>query len=191
VPLTALQTGPGCGLAASGLSVWSASYVPPGLARVDVDRAGDFPHVVRVVRQPFITTAIAVGAGALWVRDTRRSSVWRVDPRSLARLREIQTGSDPAAIAVGAGAVWVANSGDGSVSRIDPRSNAVTKAISVGDTPVAIAAESDAVWVANSGDGTVSRIDPRANKVVRSIRVGHRPQGITVSDGAVWVTLAS
>jgi YVTN family beta-propeller protein len=189
VPPTALQTGPGCGLAASGRSVWSASYVPPGLARVEVDPAGDFPYVARVVRQPFITTAIAVGAGSLWVRDTRRNSVWRVDPRTLARQREIQTGSDPAAIAVGAGAVWVANSGDGSVSRIDPRSNAVTKAISVGDAPVAIAAEADAVWVANSGDGTVSRIDPRANEVVSSMRVGHRPRGIAVSEGAVWVTL--
>jgi YVTN family beta-propeller protein len=191
VPPTALQNGPGCGLAASGRSVWSASYVPPGLARVEVDPAGDFPYVARVVRQPFITTAIAVGAGSLWVRDTRRNSVWRVDPRTLARQREIQTGSDPAAIAVGAGAVWVANSGDGSVSRIDPRSNAVTKAISVGDAPVAIAAETDAVWVANSGDGTVSRIDPRANKIVASIRVGHRPQGIALSEGAVWVTLES
>jgi YVTN family beta-propeller protein len=184
-----LQTGPGCGLAARGRSVWSASYVPPGLARVDVDPEGDFPYVARVVPQPFITTAIAVGAGSLWVRDTRRSSVWRVDPRTLAREREIQTGSDPAAIAVGAGAVWVANSGDGSVSRIDPRTNTVTKAISVGDAPVAIAAEADAVWVANSGDGTVSRIDPRTNAVAASIRVGHRPRGIALSDGAVWVTV--
>ena len=188
VPPTGLQTGPGCGLAASGRSVWSASYVPPGLARVDVDPEGDFPYVARVVPQPFITTAIAAGAGALWVRDTRRSSVWRVDPRTLARQREVQTGSDPAAIAVGADAVWVANSGDGSVSRIDPRTNTVTKAISVGDAPVAIAPGVDAVWVANSGDGTVSRIDPRTNTVVASIRVGHRPRGITVSDGAVWVT---
>jgi YVTN family beta-propeller protein len=189
VPPSALQTGPGCGLAATSRSVWTASYVPPGLARVDIAMPADYPHVARVVRLPFITTAIAVGAGSLWARDTRRSVVWRMDPRTLARRRDIQTGSDPAAIAVGAGAVWVANSGDGSVSHIDPRSNAVTRAISVGDTPLAVAVGPDAVWVANSGDGTVSRIDPRTDRVAATITVGHHPQGVAVAAGAVWVSL--
>jgi hypothetical protein len=64
---------------------------------------------------PFITTALALGAGSLWVRDTRRDVVRRTDPRTLTVQRVIQTGSDPAAIAVGAGVVWIANSGDGSV----------------------------------------------------------------------------
>jgi YVTN family beta-propeller protein len=189
VPPSALQTGPGCGLAASARSVWTASYVPPGLARVDIAMPADYPNLARVVRLPFITTAIAVGAGSLWVRDTRRSVVWRMDPRTLARRRDIQTGSDPAAIAVGAGAVWVANSGDGSVSHIDPRSNAVTRAISVGDAPLAVAVGPDAVWVANGGDGTVSRIDPRTDRVTATITVGHHPQGVAVAAGAVWVSV--
>jgi YVTN family beta-propeller protein len=184
-----VQSSPGCGLAAAGRSVWATSYVPPGIARFDVE--GDSPDatLARVRALPFITTALAAGAGSLWVRDMRRDAIWRADPRTLALQRVIQTGSDPAAIAVGAGAVWVANSGDGSVSRIDPRSNAVTRAISVGDAPVALAVGDDAVWVANSGDGTVSRIDPRTAQVVATIRVGHRPQGVAVAGGAVWVTV--
>jgi YVTN family beta-propeller protein len=184
-----VQSSPGCGLAAAGRSVWAASYVPPGIARLDIE--GDSPSatITRVRGLPFITTALAVGAGSLWVRDMRRDVVRRADPRTLTVQRVIQTGSDPAAIAVGAGAVWVANSGDGSVSRIDPRSNVVTRAISVGDAPVALAVGENAVWVANSGDGTVSRIDPRTAKVVATIQVGHRPQGVAVAGGAVWVTV--
>jgi YVTN family beta-propeller protein len=184
-----VQSSPGCGLVAEGRSVWIASTVPVGIARLDIE--GDSPQadVARVRALPFATTALAIGAGSLWLRDTRGDVVWRTDPRTLADERSIQTGRDPSAIAVGARAVWVANSGDGSVSRIDPRTSAVTRAISVGDAPVALAVGAGAVWVANSGDGTVSRIDPRTNKVIATIRVGHRPQGIAIAAGAVWVTV--
>jgi YVTN family beta-propeller protein len=184
-----VQSSPGCGLAAAARSVWAASYVPPGIARLDINGDSPTATITRVRGLPFITTAMAVGAGSLWVRDPRRDVVLRTDPRTLSVQRVIQTGSDPAAIAVGAGAVWVANSGDGSVSRIDPRSNAVTRAISVGDMPVALAVDERAVWVANAGDGTVSRIDPRTARVVATIQVGHRPQGVAVAGGAVWVTV--
>jgi YVTN family beta-propeller protein len=184
------NSSPGCGITARGLTVWSASYVPPGLARLDVDPP-DSPlaGVTRVRRLPFITTALAIGEGSLWVRDSRRDVVWRADPETLELQRAIQTGTEPAAIAVGAGAVWVANAGDGSVSRIDPRANAATRAITVGDAPVALAVGAGAVWVANSGDGTVSRIDPATAKVVATIKTGHAPRGVVVAGGQVWVTL--
>lgn len=184
------QSSPGCGITSRGLTIWSASYVPPGLARLDVDPP-DSPlaDVTRVRRLPFITTALAIGEGSLWVRDTRRDVVWRADPETLELQREIQTGTEPTAITVGAGAVWVANAGDGSVSRIDPQANAATRSISVGDAPVALAVGAGAVWVANSGDGTVSRIDPATAKVVATIRTGHQPRGVAVAGGKVWVTL--
>jgi YVTN family beta-propeller protein len=188
-PPGAVQTSPGCGVVAEGRSVWIASTVPVGIARLDIEGDSPTADVARVRALPFNPAALAIGAGSLWVQDTRRDVVQRTDPRTLAVQRIIQTGRDPSAIAVGAGAVWVANSGDGSVSRIDPRTNAVTRAISVGDAPVALAVGAGAVWVANSGDGTVSRIDPRTNRVIATIRVGHRPQGVAIAAGAVWVTV--
>jgi YVTN family beta-propeller protein len=184
-----VQSSPGCGLAAAGRSMWITTYVPPGIARLDVEANSATETVARVRALPFVTTALAVGAGSLWVRDMRRDVIRRTDPRTLAVERVIQTGSEPAAIAVGAGAVWVANSGDGSVSRIDPRSNAVTRAISVGNTPVALAVGERGIWVANAADGTVSRIDPSTAKVVATVHVGHRPEGVAVAGGAVWVTV--
>jgi YVTN family beta-propeller protein len=184
------SAGPGCGLAAAGRTIWMATPVPAGIARLDIEPP-ESPQesVTRQVRLPFVPSAIAVGDGSVWVRDSRRGAVWRMDPRSLKRTHVIETGTDPAAIAIGAGAVWVANAGDGSVSRVDPLSNVSLRAISVGDAPVAVAVGAGAVWVANSGDGTISRIDPRTNRVVATITVGHRPQGVAVGDGAVWVSV--
>jgi YVTN family beta-propeller protein len=182
------QTGPGCGIAANATSVWVATSIPPGLARIDVDPSG-VARVARAARLRFVPDAVALGAGSVWIPDRKRNGVVRIDPETLARVRLVEAGDDPVAVASGLGAVWVANNGDGSVSRVDPRTNRVTKAISVGESPTALAVGQDSVWVANSGDGSVSRIDPRTNGVTATVAVGHRPQGIAVAGGAVWVTV--
>jgi YVTN family beta-propeller protein len=182
------QTGPGCGIAADAASVWVATSIPPGLARIDVDPSG-VARIARAARLRFVPDAVALGAGSVWIPDRKRNGVVRLDPETLARVRLVEAGDDPVAVASGIGAVWVANNGDGSVSRVDPRTNRVTKAISVGESPTALAVGQDSVWVANSGDGSVSRIDPRTNGVTATVTVGHRPQGIAVAGGAVWVTV--
>jgi YVTN family beta-propeller protein len=184
------QTGPGCGMAANAKSVWVATSLPPGLARIDVDPSG-VARVARAARLRFVPEAIALAWGSLWIPENERNRVVRIDPDTLARVRLIDAGDDPVAVASGLGAVWVANYGDGSVSRVDPGTNSVTKAISVGENPIALAVGQDSVWVANSGDGSVSRIDPRTNGVTATVAVGHRPQGIAIAGGAVWVTVRS
>ncbi|HET8537252.1 MAG TPA: BTAD domain-containing putative transcriptional regulator [Solirubrobacteraceae bacterium] len=181
-----------CGLAALGRSIWLATPVIRGLARLDISPpTSPLVDVTKVRPLPFVPPVIAVGMGSLWVRDPRENVIWRMDPSSLRRTAVVQAGTDPAAMAVGEGAVWVANAGDDSVSRVDPRSNASLRAISVGDSPSAIAIGAGAVWVANRQDGTVSRIAPDTNRVVATIKVGHRPEGIAFTGGSVWVTVHS
>jgi YVTN family beta-propeller protein len=180
---------PRCGLAASGETAWVATNVPPGLVRVDYDRAAAKSSVVKAIPLAHAPAAIAVGAGSVWAVDGEQDVVRRIDPDSGKVLRIIRAGHAPVAITVGAGAVWVANGDDGSVSRIDPRTSAVIKAISVGEQPAAVATGGGSVWVANSGDGSVSRIDPRTNHVIDTFSVGHSPQGVAVAGDAAWVTV--
>jgi YVTN family beta-propeller protein len=188
-PMTA---GAQCGLAALGRSIWIATPVIEGIARLDVTPpTSPVVDPTRVRLLPFVPSVIAVGMGSLWVRDPRASAIWRMDPRTLQRSAVVQTGTEPVAIAVGAGAVWVANAGDGSVSRVDPRGNVTLHAITVGSAPSALAIGEGAVWVANANDGTVSRVDPASNRVVATIRLGHRPAGLTVQNGAVWVSVGA
>jgi YVTN family beta-propeller protein len=183
-------SGPGCGLAALGRSIWIATPIPAGIARLDITPPGSPEAEITQSRSlAFVPSLIAAGEGSVWVRDPRASRIWRMDPRTLRRQRTVETGTDPTAIAFGAGAVWIANSGDGSVSRVDPRANASIRAISVGSAPAGIAVGVGSVWVANAQDGTVSRIDPSTNNVVATITLGHRPQAVAIADGAVWVTV--
>jgi YVTN family beta-propeller protein len=180
---------PRCGLAASGASAWVATSIPPGLVRVDYDRAAAKSTVVNATPLAHPPSAVAVGAGSVWAIDRDDEVVRRIDPDSGKVLRSLRAGHAPVALAVGEGAVWVANADDDSVSRIDPRTSTVTKAISVGDQPAAVATGAGSVWVANSGDGSVSRIDPRTDGVTDTYTVGHSPQGVAVAGDAAWVTV--
>ncbi len=179
-----LQTAARCGLAASGRSAWVATNIPPGLVRVDYDRASASSSVVKAIALARTPSAIALGAGSVWAIDAEQDVVRRIDPDSGKVVHTIRAGNAPVAITVGAGAVWVANGDDDSVSRIDPRTNTVTKAITVGQEPAAVTTGGGSVWVANSGDGSVSRIDPQTNQVTDTYTVGHSPQGIAIAGDA-------
>ena len=135
-------------------------------------------------------SAIATGAGGVWVTDAEDNTVTRIDPASEgAVVATTSVGQGPTALAVGGGAVWVANTQDGTVSRIDPRTATVTHTIPVGRRPTGVAAGAGAVWVANSLSGTLDRIDPHTMRVESTVEVGAAPQGVTVAHGLVWVSV--
>ena len=105
-------------------------------------------------------TAIAAGAGALWVASEEAGTVTRIEPRTGTVVRAIPVGNGPSALASGEGAVWVVNRHDGTLSRIDPATNTVTGTVRVGSDPTAVAAGDGAVWVAGGEDGTIARVEP-------------------------------
>jgi YVTN family beta-propeller protein len=135
-------------------------------------------------------SAIATGAGGVWITDSADNTVTRLDPSTEgAAIATTSVGQGPTALAAGAGAVWVANTQDDTVSRIDPRTSTVTDTIPVGRRPTGVAVGDGAVWVANSLSGTLDRIDPQAMRVEESVEVGAAPQSVTVAHGLVWVSV--
>jgi YVTN family beta-propeller protein len=96
---------------------------------------------VRVGRGP---SALAIGAGSVWVANSGDGSVSRIVPVHAAR--RIDVGKDPVAVAAGENAVWVANAGDASLSRIDPRTNRVVTTVELSNTPVGLAVGAGRVW---------------------------------------------
>jgi YVTN family beta-propeller protein len=169
-------------IAAQGAALWVAPYAG-NVTELDTGTG----RILRQVDPNAGPSALAVGAGGVWVTDGEADTVTRIDPSGLTT--PIAVGYGPGAIAIGAGAVWVADRGDNSVVRIDPVTAAVTAKIPVGDAPGGVAVGDGSVWVANSGEGTVSRIDPASMKVAATIDVGGSPQDITVVGQRAWVTV--
>jgi YVTN family beta-propeller protein len=136
-------------------------------------------------------SAMAYGAGALWVSNYDAGTVSRIDPATRALVQTISSGETPSGIAFGASAVWVANYIVGTVSRIDPTVNRVVETISVGNAPSGVAVGFGSVWVTNSSDGTLSRIDAVTGDVTRTIPLGGDPTGVAAGFGAVWISDAA
>jgi YVTN family beta-propeller protein len=173
--------GPGSA-AASGSTAWIAPSTGL-LTRLDPSTG----RPVQSIDPNAGPTAVAVGAGAVWIADSDANTVTRVDPTGL--LTPIPVGHGPSGIAIGAHAVWVVDALDDKVVRIDPNTRALTTTIPVGQHPAGIAVGAGSVWVANSGDGTVTRIDPTTGKPVTTIDVGGSPHGVVDAGGRVWVTV--
>jgi YVTN family beta-propeller protein len=159
----------------SGLTPNSVGIIDAGSGRISSD--------IEVGTRP---SAIASGAGSLWIADAADGTVSRVDPETL-HVLTIPVGGGPTAVTVAYGSVWVANSLDRTVSRIPTDTNKL-QVIPVGNGPRALTAGLGGIWVANGVDSTVSRIDPTNGKVSAPIPVGAAPTGLAVAEGSLWVT---
>jgi len=134
-------------------------------------------------------SAIAAGAGSVWVTNSSDGTVTRIDPATLVATT-IPVGHGPAAVAVNAAGAWIANAGDDTLVRVDTRTNAVAGTAEVGDGPAAVLATPTALWVANRRDGTVMRLDPRSGELNKTIPLGGAPDALAAAGGQVWVAIA-
>ena len=171
-------------LAASG-SIWIVD--PDGYVAQFDPGSGQRIESVDVGNEP---SAVAAGAGWLWVTNSADGTVTRIDPATLVATPPIPVGHGPDAVAVNAAGVWVANAGDDALVRINPDTGAVAATASVGDGPAAVLATATALWVANARDDTVMRLDPRSGAVTKTIHLGGSPTALVSAAGQVWVTVA-
>ena len=163
--------------------MWVANRLDGTVSRIDQEGSPDEIVHIPVGGAP---SALAFGAGSLWVADGDAREVVQVDPGANKALPPITVGNAPRSLAVTAGALWAVSGVDGSVARIDLDSTRVTS-IPIGAIPTAIVAGAGALWVSSEESGTVTRIDPRSGAVVSAITVGNGPSALAAGEGAVWV----
>jgi DNA-binding SARP family transcriptional activator/DNA-binding beta-propeller fold protein YncE len=194
VKTVGLEDKPGA-IAACGDDVWIAASERGALQRFrrGYAQAGPPRRWDRTGRGP---TAVACGAGAVWVTDGSRS-LWRFDSGRETG-KPLDAGVPLTGVTVGAGAVWAISSRRATVARVDPRTNAVTpipistRGGTAAPSPIGVAATSRAVWVLNANTGTVSVIDAEHGGVTDTIEIGidRAPRSIAAAGTAVWVANA-
>jgi class 3 adenylate cyclase/streptogramin lyase len=141
---------------------------------------------------PSGTNAVAAGDGFVWVADTFRNEVLKINPKSyVVDPNHIRVGDQPVAIAVLEGdapSVWVANKLADTVTRIDP-STGDTKSVGLASAPAAIAVGSGAVWVATE-DNSVTRLDLSGNTLT-TVHVPAGPTSLAVGRDGVWLVCST
>jgi YVTN family beta-propeller protein len=164
--------------------------VPPDSVAVIDPSSNRVDEAIPVGGQP---SAIAAGAGAVWVANVEDRTLTRLHPQTRAVERTITLeGGTPTGVAAGSTGVWVAHGLVGSVARVDPGLDEVVGTTSnvVGRSGgSAIALGEGAVWVV-SRNGELARIDPRSSRVAGPLVVGVVPSAVAVGEGAVWVANA-
>jgi sugar lactone lactonase YvrE len=130
---------------------------------------------------------LAVGAGAVWVAESRAQRLTRIDPRTGATT-SVRVGPNPDGVAVAFGSIWVSVTGADEVVQVsaDARPKVLGR-VKVGTRPEGLAASSNSIWVANSGAGTLTQIDPESRATRTVPRVAREPVAVAVGAGAVWV----
>jgi YVTN family beta-propeller protein len=167
--------------------------VPPDSVAV-IDPASN--EVVRAVGVGIDPGAVSVGAGAVWVANTKDSTLSRIDPAARTVTRNINLAGTPTGVAAAPHAVWVAYGRLGSVARVDPEFDSVGEALAIAgrgygfaSADGSVAAAPQGAWVA-FGDSTVARINGDGTRVLARGFAGSQPSAIARGEGAVWVANA-
>ena len=92
------------GMAAGRDAIWLACRDNDLVLRITADPGFDDALPIRVGEEP---TAVAFGAGGVWVANTGDGTVSRIDPETAEVVNTIPVGNAPAGIAVSDGRVWV------------------------------------------------------------------------------------
>jgi peptide/nickel transport system substrate-binding protein len=177
---------PGAGAIAAGDgAVWVAGAL--AVSRIDLATA----RVTQTIPMQGRPSAVAFGAGRVWVADEAGQTLTRLMPATGQRERTVALDDRPTALAVADGLVWVASNTADSVTALDPGTMAPVATVGVGGGPVALAAGGGSMWVANGLDGTISRIDAQHPRVTATIPVAGGAGALAFAGTSVWVAGAS
>jgi virginiamycin B lyase len=127
----------------------------------------------------------------VWVSNSPKGTVARLDPKSNAVMATIAVGKHPCSgLAAGFGSVWVPNCGDSTITRLaleDGKAQA-TFPMTIADSEGGIAIGAGSFWILTDTKGTLARVDPATNKTVAEIYVAPGSFAVAFGDNAVWVT---
>jgi virginiamycin B lyase len=178
-----------CGAMDAGFgSVWSATCVVSGVARVDPATSA----VTTIPLADTITsseTSVGAGEGAVWViAGAVQQVLVKIDPITETVVGRYPVEAGARGVRVGFGSVWVTNTIENTLTRINPADGTVRARIALGHAPLFLTIGEGAIWVLNQGEGTVSHVDPATDVVLATIAIGPPFTGdIVVGDGSVWV----
>ncbi len=173
-------------LGAQGNTLWTSNKLGGDLSKVDLAGRAE---VNRIDLGPTTPSALAIGAGYLWVADVVRNRIIRVELLT-DDYEPIEIGGDakPSGVAVGAGSVWVTLfSTPGRVVQIDPQSRMQVRSFTVGNRPEDVKVAGGAVWATSSTTNVITRIGLSDGGTTR-VPIAYRSDDAAVHGRSLWVT---
>jgi len=127
----------------------------------------------------------------LWISNSPKGTVTRIDPSSNQIVEHISVGARPCSgLAAGFGSLWVPTCGDKAVSRVDLKTGKVTATwpLTIGSTEGGVAVGAGSFWIMTDNKGTLARVDPKTNTVIKTIAIAAGSYAVAFGNDSVWVT---
>jgi ABC-type branched-subunit amino acid transport system substrate-binding protein/DNA-binding beta-propeller fold protein YncE len=158
--------------------------------------AGSDASVSALIESGTAPSNVAVGEGAVWVLNTERAVVTRIDPATKRVTGTFKPRGFPTDLAAGEGALWIGNgagrggNGTSRIDRVDPETHKTTHRLKLPGGEASfnwgfrgIVVGDGAVWALNP-DGTISRIDPDTGRRVAIVDI--EADALAASGDEVW-----
>jgi YVTN family beta-propeller protein len=128
----------------------------------------------------------AAGFGSIWLADSDRGELLRIDPESLEIVATIEGLSRPCGPQVAGDAVWLIV--DQGMAKIDPVTNTVV--LTAGEQGAFPAAGGPPVWGAEVGTGKLIQVNPPDGAVSATATLSGTPEipFLLVADGQLWAS---
>jgi streptogramin lyase len=133
--------------------------------------------------------SVAVGNGLIWVTDSERNRVLRIDPGTDKVVGETKVGGLPRYLAIDSNGVWVINQLEGTLMQLDPETGEVIKTIEadMAGAGGSIRVAEGSIWIR----GTLTllkQIDSATGEIVAQYGPDSGGGDSLVRDGVLWVS---
>jgi len=187
----AVAVGNDAGWTFGGGAVWVNSADKPYLTRVDAQygstsrivlprnglQAGDDPN----------GTAIAYGAGSLWVAQNGGSTIARIDPAT-GKLERRYDANGVSLLRFGDGALYAVDQHGGNFERIDPRSGSPSWSSHIHPWIADVLPAAGFLWLVVDSDAGVYRFSEQDGSQVGYVHTGAGSGGLAYGAHSVWVS---
>jgi virginiamycin B lyase len=137
----------------------------------------------------------AQGSDSIWIANSDKQTIQRIDPKTNHVARAAATIFDPCAgLVVASNSVWSEDCGRAALVKVDEKTGRKVAdiAITPADSEGLIAATQTAIYVpgrdASGSSYFVAEIDPESNRIVKKIPVRRGSAAAAAGFGSIWVT---
>jgi len=188
-----VSVGDDAGWTAGGGSIWVNSADQPYVTRVNAQYGSTsrilLPRAGLQDGDDPMGTAIAFGAGSLWVSQNGGSTIARIDPADGKLLRRYDTADiGVSLLRFGDGALYAVNQQDGDFERIDPASQQPAWSSHIHPWIADLLPAAGALWVVVDSDAGVYRYSEQDGSQAGYVHTGDGSGALAYGAHSIWVS---
>ena len=171
-------------------SVWTMNLETRELARIHPGDNSVTETPIAGAVGGFDQSGIAAGEGAVWVPDSGRGMLYKIDPRTNQVVKKLPADlpSRAKGIGAGGGSVWaITGASARALKRYSAETGIEEATVALPSLGTGIAVAFGSVWITGTGNDELYRVDPATNQIAATIELRSSPRMLAAGEDSIWV----